>query len=126
MIQWIWCPKVRGWDGFNNPWVPDGDDEVDYVYVNLQLNPERYTGYKGEDARRIWSAIYAQSAFEGLQNQQQGVPGAGSSPQAAVEQRVLYRLVSGMHSSITASIVRNYYNETTGRLRVPCLPGGNS
>jgi hypothetical protein len=32
----------------------------------------------------------------------------------AKEQEVLFRLISGMHSSITTSIVQNYYNETSG------------
>ncbi|KAG1679286.1 hypothetical protein FOA52_009316 [Chlamydomonas sp. UWO 241] len=52
--------RVPNWSGLNNPWVPEDDAGVDYIYVNLQLNPERYTGYKGEDARRIWASIYAQ------------------------------------------------------------------
>ncbi|KAG0449476.1 hypothetical protein HPP92_027286 [Vanilla planifolia] len=30
------------------------------TYVNLQLNPERYTGYVGPSARRIWEAIYTE------------------------------------------------------------------
>jgi ERO1-like protein beta len=28
--------------------------------------------------------------------------------------QVLYRLISGMHSSITTSIIQNYFNETSG------------
>ena len=31
------------------------------TYVNLQLNPERYTGYTGDSARRIWDAIYKEN-----------------------------------------------------------------
>lgn len=31
------------------------------TYVNLQLNPERYTGYSGPSARRIWDAIYSEN-----------------------------------------------------------------
>jgi hypothetical protein len=37
--------NIRGWRGFNNPWMP-ADDDVDYSYINLLKNPERYTGYK--------------------------------------------------------------------------------
>lgn len=33
--------------------------------MNLVLNPERYTGYKGDSARRIWQAIYEESCFQG-------------------------------------------------------------
>ncbi|CAK8538769.1 unnamed protein product [Lathyrus sativus] len=29
------------------------------TYVNLLLNPERYTGYTGPSARRIWDAVYS-------------------------------------------------------------------
>ncbi|GBG66329.1 hypothetical protein CBR_g58818 [Chara braunii] len=36
----------------------------DMIYVNLQLNPEKYTGYKGDSARKIWQAIYAESCFK--------------------------------------------------------------
>lgn len=28
------------------------------TYVNLQLNPERYTGYTGASAQRIWTSVY--------------------------------------------------------------------
>lgn len=31
------------------------------TYVNLQLNPERYTGYTGPSPRRIWDAIYTEN-----------------------------------------------------------------
>lgn len=31
------------------------------TYVNLRLNPERYTGYIGPSARRIWEAIYSEN-----------------------------------------------------------------
>ena len=38
--------QIPGWRGFNNPWLPDDDQAVDFSYVNLLENPERYTGYK--------------------------------------------------------------------------------
>ena len=31
------------------------------TYVDLKLNPERYTGYTGPSARRIWEAIYQEN-----------------------------------------------------------------
>eukprot|EP00955_Chlamydomonas_euryale_P043267 352544-Chlamydomonas_euryale.AAC.14 len=99
---------VRNWSGLNNPWVPEDDQDVDFIYVNLQLNPERYTGYKGEDARRIWQSIYAQSAFDDVHGHDLVV-----NPQV-LEKQILYRLISGMHSSITTSVIQNYYNETSG------------
>ena len=38
--------SIPGWRGFNNPWMPDDEEDVEYSYINLQQNPERYTGYK--------------------------------------------------------------------------------
>ena len=32
-------------------------------YVDLSLNPERYTGYAGSSAERIWKAIYRENCF---------------------------------------------------------------
>lgn len=37
--------NIRGWRGFNNPWVPVDETDVEYAYINLQQNVERYTGY---------------------------------------------------------------------------------
>ncbi|PRW61602.1 endoplasmic reticulum oxidoreductin 1 [Chlorella sorokiniana] len=89
--------SVRDWRGYRNPWMPEGDDKVEYAYVNLLRNAERYTGYKGEHAARVWTAIYGQDMFKGI-----------NSPTTAPEQRVFYRLISGMHSSITAHICGDY------------------
>lgn len=38
---------------------------AEMTYVNLQLNPERYTGYTGPSARRIWEAIYTENCPKG-------------------------------------------------------------
>ena len=32
-------------------------------YVDLLLNPERYTGFKGQSAHRIWRSIYMENCF---------------------------------------------------------------
>lgn len=31
--------------------------------MDLLLNPERYTGYKGHSAHRIWRSIYKENCF---------------------------------------------------------------
>lgn len=41
--------------------LPDVDDEAEYV--DLTLNPERFTGYKGKSAHRIWNSIYMENCF---------------------------------------------------------------
>ncbi|XP_024376321.1 endoplasmic reticulum oxidoreductin-1 [Physcomitrium patens] len=87
----------QGWTDSDNPWTVDDETESeDMTYVNLLLNPERYTGYKGESARRIWDAIYAQSCFENGENE------------TCAERRVFYRLISGLHTSISTHIAADY------------------
>jgi ERO1-like protein alpha len=87
----------QGWTDTDNPWtVDDETDPADLTYVNLLLNPERYTGYKGESARRIWEAIYAENCFE------------NGEKDACAEKRVFYRLISGLHTSISTHIAADY------------------
>lgn len=38
--------SIPDWRGFNNPWMPADEEAVEYSYINLKKNPERYTGYK--------------------------------------------------------------------------------
>jgi len=37
---------IQGWRGMNNPWMPEDDGDMDFAYINLLENVERYTGYK--------------------------------------------------------------------------------
>ena len=60
-------------------------------YVNLQLNPERWTGYNGS---HVWSAIYDENCLRGV----------ASFDDMCYEERVLYRLLSGMHVAVNAHI----------------------
>lgn len=87
----------RGWMETDNPWTYDDEtDNSEMTYVNLLLNPERYTGYMGPSAQRIWDTIYKKHCLKDL-------PG-----DASTERRVLYKLISGMHSSISAHIAKEY------------------
>lgn len=36
----------------------------DAEYVDLLLNPERFTGYKGPSAWRVWNSIYEENCFK--------------------------------------------------------------
>ena len=67
--------------------------------VNLSLNPERNTGYNGT---HIWTAIYEE-------NCRALSPKAADNDDVCLEERVLYRLLSGLHASTTLSIANNYY-----------------
>ncbi|KAL1567268.1 Endoplasmic reticulum oxidoreductin-1 [Salvia divinorum] len=87
----------RGWIEVDNPWTLDDEtDNSEMTYVNLQLNPERYTGYSGPSARRIWDAIYSENCPK------------YPSGEICQEKKVLYKLISGLHSSISIHIAADY------------------
>ena len=78
--------------------VQDADTpESSVSYINLQLNPESYTGYGGPAAHEVWRAIYDENCFS-----------SGHMEQLCYEQRVFYRLLSGMHAAISAHIANAY------------------
>ncbi|CAL1405976.1 unnamed protein product [Linum trigynum] len=93
----------RGWKVTDNPWTNDDEtDNAEMTYVNLQLNPERYTGYTGPSARRIWDAVYSENCPK------------YPSEELCQEERLLYKLISGLHSSISIHIAADYLlNEDT-------------
>ncbi|KAJ4726582.1 Endoplasmic reticulum oxidoreductin-1 [Melia azedarach] len=87
----------RGWIETDNPWTNDDEtDNGEMTYVNLLLNPERYTGYAGPSARRIWDAVYSENCPK------------YSSGEICQEKKVLYKLISGLHSSISIHIAADY------------------
>jgi len=90
------CSQIKGGDGMN--------------VVNLQLNPERNTGYNGT---HIWNAIYEENCL--------AVDGSASGPMC-YEERVLYRLLSGLHTSTTLSIAKNYYPPSKKKGRIDWEP----
>lgn len=77
----------------------DDESSSDSEYVDLLLNPERYTGYAGQSAHHIWRSIYQENCFK---------PSRGLGPYAdfsnigdmCLEKRTFYRAISGLHSSI--------------------------
>eukprot|EP00873_Tetraselmis_striata_P016280 jgi/Tetstr1/436544/TSEL_002699.t1 len=81
---------VAGWKGVDNPWMVEDGDDTEFIYVDLRRNPERNTGYKGEHARKVWGAIYGQKCFENI-----------DAPDTCQENKVFYKLISGVHTSIT-------------------------
>ncbi|KAF5289571.1 hypothetical protein FQA39_LY15018 [Lamprigera yunnana] len=85
--------------------VDDNDNSAEYV--DLLLNPERYTGYKGKSAHRIWHTIYKENCFR---------PDNTYSPYIdsellkgmCLEKRAFYRSISGLHTSINIHLCANY------------------
>ncbi|KAL5736759.1 hypothetical protein ACOSP7_031246 [Xanthoceras sorbifolium] len=95
----------RGWIETDNPWTNDDEtDNGEMMYVNLLLNPERYTGYVGPSARRIWDAVYSENCPK------------YSSGEICPEKKVLYKLISGLHSSISIHIAADYLLDETTNL----------
>ncbi|QRW08041.1 endoplasmic oxidoreductin-1 [Ceratobasidium sp. AG-Ba] len=122
----------------------DDDTSSDGEYIDLTANPERYTGYSGPDARKVWQAIYEENCF-GLTETKQvgklsglGVPSSrpiegiavppgltgdisesGTTWEAAgascLEKRVYYRIISGLHASISTHICAEMLDRQTGQ-----------
>ncbi|KAF2356936.1 Endoplasmic reticulum oxidoreductin 1 [Trinorchestia longiramus] len=47
---------------------PEDDKSSGSSYVDLLANPERYTGYAGASAHRVWSSIYGENCFSAGQD----------------------------------------------------------
>ncbi|XP_065727141.1 ERO1-like protein alpha isoform X9 [Phocoena phocoena] len=59
VLQW-----TKHDDSSDNFCEADDIQSPDAEYVDLLLNPERYTGYKGPDAWMIWNVIYEENCFK--------------------------------------------------------------
>ena len=113
-------------------------------YVSLVDNPERFTGYGGEGARQVWEYIYKENCFAktlpssgyGIgvvkppvpeaakellsvmkehKKQQGGVIDNMEFDDECLEKRVFYRVISGMHASISTHLCWDYLNQSTGK-----------
>ena len=71
------------------------DDTSEGEYVDLTLNPERFTGYSGPSASRIWSSIYQENCFRPPSD-------LLSQPESeqCLEERVYYKIISGVLQTI--------------------------
>ncbi|KAJ3145408.1 hypothetical protein HDU86_000929 [Geranomyces michiganensis] len=111
--------------------VVEDEASKDGCFVDLLKNPERFTGYDGESPARIWGAIYKENCFANGNARASGMSGTGLgglslSPKAGlgslatdyseecVEKRVFYKLISGLHSSISTHICDQYLDRTAG------------
>ncbi|XP_029933664.1 ERO1-like protein alpha [Myripristis murdjan] len=101
--------------------VVDDEESPDAQYVDLLLNPERYTGYKGPEAWQIWNSIYEENCFKPYTvprplNPATFYSSTGNEARTfyswlegqCVEKRAFYRLVSGLHASISVHLSARY------------------
>ncbi len=147
------CVREPDDDVERNYCVP-GDEGRDFVYVSLADNPERFTGYGGPHAHKVWGAIYRENCFESSigetfdspshQTSGHNTPKLVTLPAAVplgsifdthrkaterndeetrvgmveetqcLEKRVFWRIISGMHASISAHLCSEYLNQSTG------------
>uniref|UniRef100_A0A915MUW8 Uncharacterized protein n=1 Tax=Meloidogyne javanica TaxID=6303 RepID=A0A915MUW8_MELJA len=94
----------------NNKFCAAEDENFDELhYVNLAKNPERYTGYKGNSALKVWKSIYSENCFKPDPKFDKNFLLQPTPIGMCLEKRVFYRLISGLHSAITVSIAANNY-----------------
>ncbi|CAG9812756.1 unnamed protein product [Phaedon cochleariae] len=87
--------------------IDENDEEAEYV--DLLLNPERFTGYAGASAHRIWKTIYLENCFRPKRsfNFNPYIQSAKLN-ELCLEERVFYRAISGLHASINTHLCSNY------------------
>ncbi|KAE9411253.1 endoplasmic oxidoreductin [Gymnopus androsaceus JB14] len=111
------------------------DDDTEGDYYDLTLVPERFTGYSGPEAHRIWRNIYEENCFglsefslmEGKAPAAVTLPDTmtdvlredGAENDQCLEKRVYYKVISanlllGLHASISTHICADYLNQSTG------------
>ncbi|XP_014897300.1 ERO1-like protein alpha [Poecilia latipinna] len=106
--------------------VIDDEESPDSQYVDLLLNPERYTGYKGPEAWQIWNSIYEENCFKPFTVKRPLTPSSFQSSSGSealtfyswlegqcVEKRAFYRLISGLHASINVHLSARYLLDDT-------------
>uniref|UniRef100_A0A6I8P0V5 ERO1-like protein alpha n=1 Tax=Ornithorhynchus anatinus TaxID=9258 RepID=A0A6I8P0V5_ORNAN len=99
----------------------DDIQSPDAEYVDLLLNPERYTGYKGPDAWKIWNVIYEENCFKPQTIKRPLSPLASGQGESrfqllsglCVEKRAFYKLISGLHASINIHLSARYLLQDT-------------
>ncbi|XP_053331536.1 ERO1-like protein alpha [Spea bombifrons] len=103
----------------------DDEESPDAEYVDLLINPERFTGYKGSDACKIWNSIYEENCFKpkAVKLPLSSLPlGRGDGEEnlfnnwlegLCFEKRAFYRLISGLHTSINIHLSARYLLQDT-------------
>ncbi|KAG8176897.1 hypothetical protein JTE90_000482 [Oedothorax gibbosus] len=88
----------------------DDESSAEVQYVDLLLNPERYTGYKGSSAHRIWNSIYKENCFR-FSGGYGPYTTSKNLNDMCLEKRAFYRAVSGVHSSISIHLSAEHYTK---------------
>lgn len=85
---------LEKFDYTQNQWLVENEvDEQKGVFVNLEKNPEAFTGYQGQ---YIWSAIYKENCFSGIIDKM------------CVEEKVFFKIISAIHSNINLHVCKTF------------------
>ncbi|KAJ7330752.1 protein folding in endoplasmic reticulum [Desmophyllum pertusum] len=96
------------------------DDELSsgMEYVDLLRNPEKFTGYEGFSAQRIWNNIYKENCFKpAYDGKNYGVVTSKNVDKMCLEKRVFYRMMSGLHASINIHLSALYLFKGNGLMK---------
>merc|ERR1719361_287380 len=97
-MEWSFAKTTETWpDMDEDQWIMANLQNDKMSYVDLSLNPDGYTGYKGPEAAKIWGAIFEANCFQGSQE--------------CMEERTFYRLISGFRTLTTALVFSNFPDE---------------
>ena len=79
--------------------------------VDLVTNPEQFTGYSGQAAHQVWNTIYNELCFHPEEKEKTLYLTPETAKGMCREKRTFYKLVSGLHSSISVHLCNNYLLE---------------
>ncbi|KAL3232552.1 Endoplasmic oxidoreductin-1 [Nakaseomyces bracarensis] len=83
------------------------------VLVDLTKNPERFTGYGGQQSSQIWSSIYGENCA--LLGKNDHVISETSEAEIKMAKDIFFRFVSGLHASIGIHLSNDHLNTETGK-----------
>jgi len=97
----------------------DDESSSGMEYVDLLRNPERFTGYAGFSAQRIWNSIYKENCFKPTSpyGKTYGVVTSKNVGEMCLEKRVFYRMMSGLHASINIHLSALYLFKGNGLVK---------
>ena len=120
------------------PGLPSLSDDTAQV-VDLRLNPEKFTGYTGPSAEKVWSAVHSTNCFQppapspssatigeedGDENSRNNTNEDDAYCELTAEQRLYNRFISGLHSSISLHIAHSYCLEMSPTVVGECARWG--
>ncbi|KAH7586290.1 Endoplasmic Reticulum Oxidoreductin 1 (ERO1) [Nakaseomyces glabratus] len=83
------------------------------VLVDLTKNPERFTGYGGQQSSQIWTSIYGENCSPLGKDLVKS--GKASQDEVSMARDVFFRFVSGLHASIGTHLSNDHLNTENGK-----------